>query len=141
MGIKADYHQVTPFLNNCFPIVFPYFPSFVRSKTKGALAVDTNMYMARLNISTRFQTMFDALDAGSLGNPLDKENLQQISTSIGRMSGNKNAMDLLKFRIMDHDDMVRLLRDAACLDPPEHVERLKKAEKICGFLNHVWAKS
>jgi hypothetical protein len=85
--------------------------------------------------------MFDALDAGSLGNPLDKENLQQISTSIGRMSGNKNAMDLLKFRIMDHDDMVRLLRDAACLDPPEHVERLKKAEKICGFLNHVWAKS
>jgi len=141
MGIKADYHQVAPFINNCFPRVFPYFPSFVRSTTKGAFTVDTNMYMARLNIATRFQTIFDAINAGSLGDPLDKENLQQIHTSIDRISGNKKAMDLLKFRIMDQDEMVRLLRDAASLDPPEHIERLKKAEKICGFLNHVWAKS
>lgn len=141
MRIKVDYHQVEPFINNCFPCVFPYFPTFVRPKAKSAFTVDTNLYMARLNVATKFQTMFDALDAGSLGNPMDKDRLQQIHACIDRMSGNKNAVDLLKFLIMDKDEMVRLLRDAASLDPREHVERLKKAEKICGFLNHVWAKS
>jgi hypothetical protein len=141
MEIKVDYHQAVPFINNCFPRVFAYFPSFVRLKAEGAIAVDTNLYMARLNVATRFRTVFDALDAGLLGSPLDRDILQQIRASVDSMSGNHKDRDLLAFRIVDRDEMIRLLRDAASLDPSEHVERLKRADKLCRFLNYVWAKS
>ena len=140
VGIKSDYHQAEMFINNCFPRLFPYFPFFVHYRDKQQFVIDANMHMGRLNISTQFGTILDAMDDGCFENHLYCSSLEQINTSVKKIKGNKRSRDVLEFRIMDRDEMTLLLRSCAALDPAEHIEQLNAAEKICGFLNHVWAK-
>ncbi len=138
--IKSDYHQADIFINNCFPRLFPYFPLFVRYRGKRQFAIDASMYMGRLNILTRFSTIIEAMDDGSLGERLDDNILEQIKTSVGKMTGDKSTRDILEFRVLDKNESLRLFRRYALLERAEQIVQLKRGEKICRFLNYLWAK-
>ena len=138
MRIKSPYHHVELLANNCLPGIFPYFPLLACSKTHEYFSIDISMRMARLNITTNFRTVFDALDSKCLENRLDRNSLRQIKASLQKLTGSRKSMDLLKFRVMNKEEMHYVLHNSATVGLSEHMERLKASESVANFLNVLW---
>lgn len=138
IGIKERYHHTKICGNHCFPMLFPYFPLILSDQNR--FFFDTSEYMAKLNITTGFRTLFDAVDDGCLENGLNETALTQIRTSIENPIAGQNVKEWFEFRVMDQNHLRRSLEKAASLSVPEHIERLKTAQKTCKFLNYILMK-
>lgn len=139
--IKSGYHHVNIYLNNCFPGLLPYYPLLVASELDGQLAVDTSLYMARLNIETCFQTVTDAILSPRLEKTLDDAVLERIGKSVKHIEGGQNKREFMNFRVLSKAEMVRLLQNhVSHVKPSEHFTRLKAAGKTAQVVNFFWQK-
>jgi hypothetical protein len=140
--IRTGYHEVSLYLNNCFPELLPYYPLLAVSKKDGRCTLDTSLYMAGLNIDTRFQTVTDAVLSEKVNQTLDDGTLGRLAGLLNKMEGAKDKRKWMAYGVMNQTEMIRFLeRQASEFDRSEHYDRLRTAGKIAHTMNAIWHSS
>lgn len=140
--IRTGYHEVSLYLNRCFPELLPYYPLLAVSKKDGRCTLDTSLYMAGLNIDTRFQTVKDAVLSEKMNQTIDDVALGRLAGLLDKMDGAKDKRKWMAYGVMNQAEMIRFLeRKASEFDRSEHFDRLRTAGKIAHTMNAIWHNS
>lgn len=129
--IKAAYHHLDVFLNDCVPRALPYHPLIAVDHVRHIVALDTYAYIARL--ATAGQTEFFQEEAGA---PIHRLTDQEIIEELGRPFATGGL-----FHPLSPEAWTHALATIASKPEPMRTSAAAGARKVVNLVNHLWARS